>query len=68
MKQIKGAVSIGLQGCTVEFEFEMDDDSTHDEIAEGAREAMFQQVEWWYTIDGRDPDEYPEHGGGEVVP
>ncbi len=55
MKKIEGEVRLNLQGCVVAFEFEMPDDATAAEIEYEAREAMYQEVEWSYTVDGEVP-------------
>lgn len=48
MKRYKGTVRIGLVGCVVPFEFEIDDDATDKEIEDAARDAMLECVEWNY--------------------
>lgn len=35
----------------MEFEFEVDDDCTPEEIEELAREAMFEHIEWNFTVE-----------------
>lgn len=53
MKQIKGSISTDKVGSRCEFEFEMDDDATAEEIEEAARDAAFEMIEWGYTVDGK---------------
>lgn len=55
MKKIKGYIATNKVGSTCEFEFEMDDDATLEEIEEAAREAAFDRIDWSYTIDGESP-------------
>jgi hypothetical protein len=52
MKKIQGSISTNKVGSESEFEFEMDDDATPEEIEEAAREAAFDLIDWYYTIDG----------------
>lgn len=52
MKTIKGYVRTNKVGSDCEFEFEVEDDCTDEEIEEEAREAMFEQIEWGFTVDG----------------
>ena len=56
MKKIKGYIKTKKVGSTCEFEFELDDDATAEEIEEYARESAFEQIEWSYTIDGESPE------------
>lgn len=55
MKQIKGYIKTNKVGSTCEFEFEIEDDATPEEIEEWAKEAAFENIEWSYTINGEDP-------------
>lgn len=48
MKTYVGSVNTGLQGSDKEFEFEVDDNASEDEIEAAAREAMFECIEWGY--------------------
>lgn len=48
MKTYKGSVSTNMVGSDCEFEFEAEDDATDEEIDELAREAMFNEIEWYY--------------------
>jgi len=56
MKKIKGYIRTDKVGSTCEFEFELEDDATSEQIDEYAREAAFDRIEWSYTIDGESPD------------
>lgn len=52
--KIKVIVSIGLVGRRREIEFDVDDDSTDDELEEIAKEAMFEVVQWhWERSEGK---------------
>lgn len=46
MKVINGYVSVGLVGCRKEFKFEVEDDTSDDDIEELARDEMFNCIEW----------------------
>lgn len=46
MKRIIGYVETNKVGSRCEFEVEVEDDATEEEIAEQAREAMFEHIEW----------------------
>ena len=48
MRKFEGHISMSLNGCTVKFEFEVDDDATEEEIEETAREAAFDVIDWSY--------------------
>lgn len=48
MRKFKGHVEMGLVGCKREFEFEVEDDATEDEIEETGRDAMFNIISWGY--------------------
>jgi hypothetical protein len=37
-----------MQGSVCEEEFEMPDNATEEEIEEAAREAAFNNVDWWW--------------------
>jgi hypothetical protein len=56
MKKIKGSISTNKVGSSCEFEFEMHDDATPEEIEEAARDAAFDLIDWHYLIDGEDPE------------
>jgi hypothetical protein len=49
-------VSTGKVGSACTGSFEVGDDETPEEIEELAREAMFELIEWHYTIDGQNPE------------
>jgi len=49
MRKFKGSVSTNNIGSTCEFEFEVDDNATQEEIEEEARQSAFDCVEWNYT-------------------
>jgi hypothetical protein len=46
MKSFTGCVSTNKVGSECEFEFEVEDDATEEEIEAAAREAMFDHIEW----------------------
>lgn len=48
MRKFVGKIGTNKVGSDCEFEFEVDDDATEDEIEDAAREAAFQNVEWNY--------------------
>lgn len=50
MKEIEVSIHIGLVGCNRTTTFEIGDDATPDEIEEQAREAMFEMLEWHWTV------------------
>jgi hypothetical protein len=52
MKKIEWSLSIGLVGCRLTGEFEVDDDVTEFELEEWVRDEVMQRVEWNYTVDG----------------
>lgn len=45
---VKAGVSLGLQGCKIEDDLEIEDGSTEQEIEEFVREWALQHVEWWH--------------------
>jgi hypothetical protein len=51
MKRFTGFVSTRKVGSECEFEFEVDDDATDDQIEDAGREAMFEQIEWNFRED-----------------
>lgn len=52
MKKIKGYVSLSLQGCKKEFEFEVEDDTGESDIEDMAKEEMFNLIEWgWEKVE-----------------
>lgn len=52
MKTITGYIKTNKVGSTCEFDFEVDDDATDEDIEQMAQEAAFNLVEWDYKIDG----------------
>jgi hypothetical protein len=44
---IKVGVSMGLEGCVVEEEIEVEDEATEAQIESEVREWALQHVEWW---------------------
>ena len=48
MKRYKGHVSVGLVGCRVEFEFDIEEDASEQDIEDMARDAMFEHIEWGF--------------------
>jgi len=48
MRKFKGYVCIGLVGCKREFEFEVEDDCSIDEIEEIAQDEALQVVDWYF--------------------
>lgn len=48
MKKFKGSIRLNLVGCVREFEFEVDDDVSEEEIEQIAREHAFEHVDWNY--------------------
>jgi|GEM_PF-841257 len=46
MRVFKGKISTDKIGSTCEFEFEVEDAATEEEIEQAAREAAFEHVEW----------------------
>ena len=46
MKTIKWSLSIGLVGCKIEDEFEIEDYATEEEINEAVWEAVGDRLEW----------------------
>lgn len=48
MIRIKVGVSIGLQGCKIEDEIEVEDEASVEEVEEVVREWALGHVDWWY--------------------
>ena len=48
MRRLKVGIEMGLQGCHVEDEIEVEDDATPDQIDKEVREWAFQHVQWWH--------------------
>ena len=52
MKTIKVTVTTGFVGAKREDTFEIDDDATDEEIEDTAQEAMFNMIEWSWSVVG----------------
>lgn len=51
MRKIRAYLHTDLAGCTIEDEFEVDDNASNDEIEEIAKDAMFYHIDWgWEEI------------------
>lgn len=48
MRKFKGSISTNAVGSECEFDFEVEDDATEEEIEEEARETAFNWVNWEY--------------------
>ena len=49
MRTIKWVLETGVAGCNIEDEFEVDDNTTDEEIDELAKDAVFSNIGWsWY--------------------
>ena len=48
MRKFKGSICTNAVGSECEFEFEVRDDATEEQIEEEAREAAFNWVNWEY--------------------
>jgi len=48
MKKFKGTIRTNKQGSDCQFEFEVEDDATEEEIDAEAREVAFENIEWSY--------------------
>lgn len=46
MRYFKLRIETPYAGTSIEEEFEMEDDATEDQIEEGAREIVFNHIEW----------------------
>lgn len=51
MKKYRGCIRTDRQGSDCEFEFDMPDDATEDEVYETAKECAFDFIDWWYESD-----------------
>lgn len=57
MKKIKAYLHAGFAGCSIEEEFEIDDNATDAQIEEQAREAVFDHIDWgWYEATDSEED------------
>ena len=51
MRTIKWVLETGVAGCNIEDEFEIDDNTTDEEIDEIAKDAAFNNIGWsWYEV------------------
>lgn len=59
MRKFKGRIMTNIIGSEVDFEFEVDDDATEEEIEEEAKEAAFNYIDWGYeeVINTENPNE-----------
>lgn len=48
MRRFKGMIRTDNIGSECEFEFEVEDDATEEQIQKEAREAAFEYVQWHY--------------------
>jgi hypothetical protein len=48
MRQFKGTIKTDVQGSEVEFDFEVEDDATQEQIEEEAKQAAFEYVHWHF--------------------
>jgi len=49
MRTFTGIIKTDAQGSEVEFEFEVEDNATQEEIEEEAKQAAFDCVQWSYN-------------------
>lgn len=51
MRTIRWVLETGIAGCDIEDEFEVDDDTTNEEIDEIAKDTAFNNIGWsWYEV------------------
>lgn len=48
MRKFKGGISTNIVGSEREFDFEVEDDATQEEIDEAAQMAAFELIDWYY--------------------
>ena len=48
MRQFKGTIKTDVQGSEVEFDLEVEDDATQEQIEEEAKQAAFEYVHWHF--------------------
>jgi hypothetical protein len=48
MRTFQGTIKTDVQGSEVEFEFEVPDDATQEQIDEEAKQAAFDCVQWHF--------------------
>lgn len=46
MRKFKGHISMSLVGCRLPFEFEVDDETTDEEVEQIAREVALELIDW----------------------
>lgn len=52
MREFKGTIGIGLANAYREFEFDVDDDATEDEIERAGIDAANNYIEiWWEEVE-----------------
>ncbi len=51
MKTVRGYIATSKFGSDCEFEFEVDDDTSEEEIEQLAKEAAFDRIEWNYSVE-----------------
>ncbi|MCJ2370009.1 MULTISPECIES: hypothetical protein [Pseudomonas] len=49
MRTFTGTIKTDVQGSEVEFEFEVEDDATQEQIDDEAKQAAFDCVQWHYN-------------------
>ncbi len=47
---LKVGCSMGLQGCQIEDEIEIEDGTTEEEVEAAAREWALERFEWWVEV------------------
>jgi hypothetical protein len=55
MKKVTGWIATNKIGSECEFEFEVEDDATDEEIEREARDSAFDLIDWSYRVDGKEP-------------
>ena len=63
MKRIAVGISMGLQGCKIEAEIQVEDNASPEEIEDEVREWALQHVEWWFDDRTGTPGAAPEREG-----
>ena len=51
MKKIVGSVSTRIRGSKCEFELEIEDGHTEEEIEEMALDAVLEEIDWSYNVE-----------------
>ena len=57
MKTVKVYRESSYVGAEEEYEIEVEDDATEEEIAEAAYEVIFANLNWYYEVEEKDADE-----------